>query len=423
MTPKYPIRGRNETGDVVIDITEIVAPDDAFTEGSGVLQIASSTGDVTGPASSTDNAIARFNGTTGKTIQNSSGFITDGGVIYGVNLAPGLTTTADSVLDAALTVTSTGIQRFTASASGNNVLLPVVTTLPQVGYGFMFVNDTAGSITVASSGGNAVATITTGNRALITCVALTGTTAASWTVTPILSGGGIGGSTGATDNAVLRADGVGGSTLQSSPVSIADTTGAISGCRSIALSGATSGSVTVAVPAVAGSNTVTLPAGTTDFSATGGTGQVVKQDSAGAALTVGAVAVGEVSGLGTGVATQLALNANGTDVDAIGFRGIPQNSQADNYTLVLADAGKHIYETGASKTVTIPANASVAYEIGTAVTFIATNATGCSIAITTDTMTLAGTTTTGTRTLAQNGMATAVKVTSTSWIISGTGLT
>ena len=35
-------------------------------------------------------------------------------------------------------------------------------------------------------------------------------------------GGGIGGSTGSTDNAILRADGTGGSTLQSSPVTIAD---------------------------------------------------------------------------------------------------------------------------------------------------------------------------------------------------------
>jgi len=39
----------------------------------------------------------------------------------------------------------------------------------------------------------------------------------------------IGGSTGATDNSILRADGVGGSTLQASPVTIDDTTGAITG--------------------------------------------------------------------------------------------------------------------------------------------------------------------------------------------------
>ena len=36
------------------------------------------------------------------------------------------------------------------------------------------------------------------------------------------AGGGIGGSTGGTDNAILRADGTGGSTLQGSPVTIAD---------------------------------------------------------------------------------------------------------------------------------------------------------------------------------------------------------
>ena len=44
------------------------------------------------------------------------------------------------------------------------------------------------------------------------------------------------------------------------------------------------------------------------------------------------------------------------------------------------------------------------------------------IAITTDTMYLANSTSTGSRTLAQNGTATALKITSTSWIISGQGL-
>jgi hypothetical protein len=40
-------------------------------------------GDVTGPASSTDNAIARFNGTTGKVLQNSAVTIGDAGEIAG----------------------------------------------------------------------------------------------------------------------------------------------------------------------------------------------------------------------------------------------------------------------------------------------------------------------------------------------------
>lgn len=39
------------------------------------------TGDVTGPASSTDNAIARYDGTTGKIIQNSKAILQDSGSI------------------------------------------------------------------------------------------------------------------------------------------------------------------------------------------------------------------------------------------------------------------------------------------------------------------------------------------------------
>lgn len=122
----------------------------------------------------------------------------------------------------------------------------------------------------------------------------------------------------------------------------------------------------------------------------------------------------------------LASSTGPTSTDSAGFRGIPQNSRSVNYTLVLSDAGKHIYHPsggGAGDTFTIPANATVAFPIGTTVTFINADSNAVSIAITSDTMTLAGTTTTGTRTLGQNGVATAVKVTATSWIISGAGLT
>jgi hypothetical protein len=106
---------------------------------------------------------------------------------------------------------------------------------------------------------------------------------------------------------------------------------------------------------------------------------------------------------------------------------IVQNSQSADYTLVAADKGKHIFHPSADttgRTWTIPANASVAFAIGTAVTFINQNGAGdITIAITSDTMRLAGAGTTGSRTLADNGVATAIKVTSTEWIISGTGLT
>jgi len=112
--------------------------------------------------------------------------------------------------------------------------------------------------------------------------------------------------------------------------------------------------------------------------------------------------------------------------DAVGFRNIPQNSQSAAYTLVLADAGKHIFHPSGdanARTYTIPANSSVAYPIGTAVTFVNMTSQVVTIAITTDTMYLAKDGTTGSRSLAQYGSATALKITSTNWLISGSALT
>jgi hypothetical protein len=112
--------------------------------------------------------------------------------------------------------------------------------------------------------------------------------------------------------------------------------------------------------------------------------------------------------------------------DAVGFRNIPQNSQSAAYTLVLADSGKHIFHPSGdanARTYTIPANSSVAYPIGTAITFINMTSQVVTIAITTDTMYLSSAGTTGSRSLAQYGSATAIKITSTNWLISGSGLT
>ena len=106
----------------------------------------------------------------------------------------------------------------------------------------------------------------------------------------------------------------------------------------------------------------------------------------------------------------------------VGYLGMPQQSKSSAYTTVISDAGKHIYVT-ATATITIDSNANVAYPIGTTIAFIAAAGATVTIAITSDTMYLGGTGTTGSRTLAAYGMATAVKVTSTSWFINGTGLT
>jgi len=130
---------------------------------------------------------------------------------------------------------------------------------------------------------------------------------------------------------------------------------------------------------------------------------------------------GTMTGAITFAAGQTVDGTNG-----IGYINIPQNSQSAAYTLVAADAGKHIFHPSTdanARTFTIPANSSVAYPIGTAISFVNMTSQVVSIAITTDTMYLAGTGTTGTRSLAQYGTATALKITSTTWIISGAGLT
>lgn len=120
--------------------------------------------------------------------------------------------------------------------------------------------------------------------------------------------------------------------------------------------------------------------------------------------------------------TPTAEDAAGGTQYALGWRDVPQNLKTANYQLVLSDRGKSVLMNGTSLTLTIPANASVAFPTGAAIVIINGNSTALSIAITTDTLTLANSTSTGTRTLARNGIATIVKLSSTSWLISGTGV-
>lgn len=161
-----------------------------------------------------------------------------------------------------------------------------------------------------------------------------------------------------------------------------------------------------------------------------GASTIVLRDSAGS-FAANVITAITFSGSGSALTNIPAANVTGTVANAaagtsagsVGFIGLPQQSKSGAYTLVAGDAGKHIYYTVTGQTVTIPANSSVSYQIGTTITFITAPSVSLSIAITTDTMYLAGTGTTGTRTLAALGMATAVKITATTWIISGNGLT
>jgi hypothetical protein len=195
------------------------------------------------------------------------------------------------------------------------------------------------------------------------------------------------------------------------------------------LSFASTGTGTVTAVSVASTNGF---AGTSSGGATPAltlstsiTGVLKGNGTAISAATAGTDYVAPSGALGTPSSGTL-TNCTADGTDAVGFRNVPINSQSAAYTAVLADSGKAILHPSTdanARTFTIPANASVAYPLGTVLTFINMTSQAVTVAITSDTMYLAGTGTTGSRTLAQYGMATAIKMTSTTWMISGSGLT
>lgn len=156
-------------------------------------------------------------------------------------------------------------------------------------------------------------------------------------------------------------------------------------------------------------------AGLTDFSNVTGTGSVVLSTSP----TLVTPALGTPASGNLGSCTQ-----DGTTT--VGFLSIPQNSQSTAYTTVLADSGKCIFHPASdanARVFTIAANSSVAYPIGTVIQFINMTSQAVTIACNTDTLTWAQGGSTGSRTLAQYGVANVVKVASTQWLLTGTNVT
>ena len=117
-----------------------------------------------------------------------------------------------------------------------------------------------------------------------------------------------------------------------------------------------------------------------------------------------------------------APGATGTISNAVGYLGIPQNSQSTNYTLALTDQGRHIYLT-ANSNITIPANSSISFPIGSAISVVNGPNVRSNVLITSDTLYLAANGATGTRSISTYGMFTLVKVTNTIWYINGSGIT
>jgi hypothetical protein len=78
----------NSTGNTLTKATLTAGTNITITNAAGAITIAAAggggSGDVVGPTSSTDNALARFDTTTGKLLQNSVGILSDTGAISGL---------------------------------------------------------------------------------------------------------------------------------------------------------------------------------------------------------------------------------------------------------------------------------------------------------------------------------------------------
>lgn len=270
-----------------------------------------------------------------------------------------------------------------------------------IGGTWVFINNTTGafSITFSSAAGGTSVTIPQGYKTLVYCNS-TGTGYANNSVggpTGPTGAAGAAGATGPTGaGGPTGPSGTGPTGPTGADSSVAGPTGPTGAQGTAGSAGPTGAASTVAGP--------TGPTGPTG--AQGAQGVTGPTGAGGPTGPTGSAGAGGPTGP-TGPAT------------------VPENSQSTDYTTVLGDAGKvllHPVADANNRTFTIAANGSVAYDIGTTISFVNMSANNLTIAITTDTLYLAGTGSTGSRTLAQYGMATALKITSTSWIIGGTGL-
>lgn len=350
-----------------------------------------------------------------------------------------------------MTVTFSGLAKgngtgLSAAVAGTDYLAPPSgTALLKANSGGALANATAGADYLAPPSGSAILKANAGG-ALANAVAGTDYAPAT-SGSAILKGNAAGGFASAvakTDyapatsgSAILKGDGLGGFSSAASGTDYAPATSGtaiLKGSGTGGFSAAAAGTdYQAAITATgllkgAGSGSVSAATAGTDYLAPPSGTSILKANSGGALANAvaGTDYVAPGGALGTPSSGNLS-NCTADGTNAVGFLNIPQNSQSAAYTLVAGDAGKHLLHPAAdttARTFTIPANASVAYPIGTAITFVNQNGAGTlSIAITTDAMRLAGAGTTGTRTLAANGVATAIKITSTEWIISGMGLT
>ncbi len=271
-------------------------------------------GDVVGPASSVDNSIVRFDGTSGKIIQNSNVLLTDTDDIQGastlqlkqsvntVTLTPGtntLTLSGNSGGKVALS----GI--FNASLSGSLILAETTAGINTITLSAPGAITSSYSLLFPVAQGGAGTYLKNDGSGALTWSAITGT-------------GDVSGPASSTDNAITRYDGTTGKTVQNSVVTLSDT-GDLAGVITLALKGTTD-SVTIQPSAATAAYTLTLPA------AQGAVDTFLRNDGTGV-LTWATTGSGSVSG-----------PVSSTDNALVRFDGTTGKT-IQNSTVTLADTG------------------------------------------------------------------------------------
>ena len=306
-------------------------------------------------------------------------------------------------------ISTLGVTSLFVSVNTTTANLIVTSNIANTGNLFVTQNTFTGnlSITQNTSTGN-LTVFTYANISSLNVGAITGTSLNLSTTTGINIGNNatmtscanvllIGTSTASNGDIILTSNGVNGGTgttyLNVSRLGVVT----ISGNLSVAANIANTGNLLVTQNTSTGNLSVTTLANVTTLN------------------------VGTITGFAN-VANATGTIANGIGANTVGYLGVPQNSQTGaSYTLTTADQGKHVYVNySATANITIPANATTSFPIGTTIALITANAATVNIA--SDTLIWANSGTTGNRSLTANAMASLIKVANTTWYVSGVGL-
>ncbi len=206
-------------------------------------------GNVSGPVSSTDNAMVRWNGTLGDSIQNSGVIVDDSNNITGVaNLR--LTTTSaiqsaqslgNTLLFQAYDVDGAAYTTFITLTANNTPTMDINTTstigsayIYRVGGTDVSLADGGTGVSLADPGANRLWGWDDTDNSIVWITIGSGLTydVATNTLTASGGGGGISGPGSSTDNAIVRWDSGTGTVVQNSTVIVSDT-GSISGVENI----------------------------------------------------------------------------------------------------------------------------------------------------------------------------------------------